>query len=93
MQQSIFRRRIPKHEGLEVVRFGIRINEYCEYCGSPAGWDTFKTNQNRIEYNLSGHCQRCQDDIGGSNPGVIPFHGARVKRVSGFKSAGRERPK
>lgn len=60
-----FRRRIPKHEGLEVVKFGIKINAICEYCGSPAGWDTFRSTQNRREYNFSGYCQKCQDEVRG----------------------------
>lgn len=56
-------RRIPKHEGLEIVRFGVRIDAHCEYCGSPSGWDTFKTQANLKEFNISGYCQKCQDEV------------------------------
>lgn len=89
--QSIFRRRIPKHEALEVVKFGIKIDSYCEYCGLPAGWDTFKTHRNRIEYNLSGHCQTCQDSIIDGSPGIIPSHWLpkKARRAAGFKTFGK----
>lgn len=63
MRLSIFRRRIPKYEGMEVVKFGIRIDTYCDFCGSPAGWDTFKLPTNRKEFNTSGMCQICQDEV------------------------------
>jgi len=62
--------RIPKNEDLEVVKFGIRVDAVCDYCGGASGWNSFKSSANRREYNLSGFCQACQDQIGGT-PGLI----------------------
>jgi len=85
------RRRIAKNENLEVIKFGIRIDAVCEYCGGPAGWDTFRTYRNRVEYNLSGNCQLCQDSIS-VDPGKIPSNLLKKPRKgAGFKSGGWKR--
>ena len=55
--------RIPKNENFCLVKFGMRIDSICEYCGCRAGWDTFKSAESRKEFNTSGLCQKCQDEM------------------------------
>lgn len=79
-----------KNESLEPVKFGVSIDAICEYCGRPAGWNTFKSQQNIREYNISGYCQFCQDEVPGEKkPGIMPGMAKPTKKVSGFKSGGR----
>jgi len=86
------RRRIAKNEELITVKNGIPINAVCEYCEGPAGWDTFRSAENMLEFNLSGYCQSCQDAVpGGGGKNKVPksvFFRSKTKKASGFKSSG-----
>jgi len=85
------RRRIAKNENLILIKNGIRIDAICEYCHGSAGWDTFRSQLNVVEYNLTGYCQACQDEVPGDLSGRVPknLRSLNSKKVSGFKSGGK----
>jgi len=76
-----------------VSKLGILINSVCEYCGSPAGWDTFRSLDNMKEFNLSGACQSCQDETPGEKGKVPSSIFTKTKKIVGFKSSCRKRIK
>jgi len=58
------RRKIPKSldkDCLEV--FNRNWNKLCPYCLFPVSFDEFKTPEEEKEFNISGLCALCQDDI------------------------------
>jgi hypothetical protein len=57
MNRVVWRRRAPKN--LETAE--LNWNVVCEYCSFPVG--DFRDWQAKKEYNLSGRCQKCQDDF------------------------------
>lgn len=58
------RRKIPKSLDSEALKiFDRNWSIICEYCFYPVSMDDFKTPESLKEYNISGLCALCQDDI------------------------------